>query len=90
MIILKILNNKEFILQEAQIKKADFSTWRILIGDGAFYTTLNLKTPNGSISFANPSILEIEKGNYIISSFLPSEGNKRGENGQLIYSNKIE
>ena len=83
-------NNKEFILQEAQIKKADFSTWRILIGDGAFYTTLNLKTPNGSISFANPSILEIEKGNYIISSFLPSEGNKRGENGQLIYSNKIE
>ncbi|MDN3492732.1 hypothetical protein [Winogradskyella bathintestinalis] len=77
---------QSFLLQEAQIKKNDFSTWKLLIGDGAFYTELDLKTPNKSTSFANPSITSIEDGKLVISTFLPSEGNSHRENGQLIYT----
>ena len=77
-----------YVLQEAQIKKNDFSTWRLLIGTDAHYTKLNIKTPKGSKSFANPSITKIENGVFVISAFLPTEGNKKQENGQLLYTFK--
>ena len=82
------VSNKTYILQEAQSKKNDFSTWKLLLGDGAFYANLNLQTPKGSKSFANPSITKIKNETFIISAFLPTEGNKRGENGQLLYTFK--
>lgn len=77
-----------YVLQEAQIKKNDFSTWRLLIGTDAHFTKLNIKTPKGSKSFANPSITEIENGVFVISTFLPTEGNIKLENGQLLYTFK--
>ena len=77
-----------YVLQEAQIKKNDFSTWRLLIGADAHYTKLNIKTPKGSQSFANPSITKNENDVFVISTFLPTEGNKKQENGQLIYTFK--
>jgi hypothetical protein len=77
-----------YVLQEAQIKKNDFSTWRLLIGTDAHFTKLNIKTPKGSTSFANPSITKIENEAFVISTFLPTEGNRKRENGQLIYTFK--
>jgi hypothetical protein len=82
--------DKTFVLQEAQLEKHDFSKWRLLIGDGAFYTQLNLKTPKGAISFANPGVTEMGEEEFVITTFLPSEGNRRQEKGQLLYISKIK
>tara|TARA_R110001592_G_scaffold69514_1_gene213371 strand:- start:15892 stop:17307 length:1416 start_codon:yes stop_codon:yes gene_type:complete len=79
-----------FVLQEAQLEKQDFSKWRLLIGDGAFYTPLNLKTPKGATSFANPGVTEIGEEEFVFTTFLPSEGNRRQEKGQLLYVSKIK
>jgi hypothetical protein len=78
-------HNGDYILQEAQLKSNDWSSWRILLGNGAFYTVLSPVTPKGSVSFANPSITDIGSGNFIVSSFMPTEGNQSGERGELIY-----
>jgi hypothetical protein len=82
--------DKTFVLQEAQLEKHDFSKWRLLIGDGAFYTQLNLKTPKGATSFANPGVTEIGEEEFVITTFLPSEGNRRQEKGQLLYVSEIK
>ena len=79
---------KKLVIQEAQLEKYSFSKWRLLIGDGAFYTQLNLKTPKGATSFANPGIIEIEEEEFVVSTFLPSEGNRNKESGQLLYISK--
>ncbi|MBG7631611.1 MAG: hypothetical protein IZT56_14435, partial [Bacteroidetes bacterium] len=81
--------NDQLIILEAQIDKNDFSKWRLLIGDGAFYTQLNLKTSYGSTSFANPGITQIDKSTYAITSYLHSKGNSYKEKGQLIYLTKL-
>jgi hypothetical protein len=82
--------DEKFVLQEAQLAKHDFSKWRLLIGDGAFYTQLNLKTPKGATSFANPGITEMGEEEFVITTFLPLEGNRRQEKGQLLYISKIK
>jgi hypothetical protein len=82
--------DETFVLQEAQLEKHDFSKWRLLIGDGAYYTQLNLKTPKGAASFANPGITEIGKEEFVITTFLPSEGNRKQERGQLLYISKLK
>jgi len=47
---------------------------------------LPMKTPAGSIAFANPHITEVGKNNYLISMMLPLEGNPEPENsGELVY-----
>jgi hypothetical protein len=83
-------SGNSYVLQEAQIEKYDFSKWRLLIGDGAFYTQLNLQTPNGSKSFANSGITKIDDEKFVVTSFLPSEGNQRQESGQLLYISEIK
>lgn len=79
-------HNGDFVLQEAQITANDWSSWRMLFGDGAFYTNVSPTTPAGSISYANPSISAIGTNNFVVTSFLPTEGNMNGERGELIYS----
>jgi hypothetical protein len=79
-----------FVLLEAQLENQDFSKWRLLIGDGAFYTQLNLKTPKGAASFANPGITEIGDEEFAITTFLPSEGNSYQERGELLFVTKIK
>ncbi len=49
----------DWVLQEAQITSGDWSSWRLLFGNGAFYTVLRPETPFGSNSFANPGIAPI-------------------------------
>lgn len=76
----------KYILQEAQITSGDWSSWRLLVGNGAFYYTLHPETPLGSISFANPGITLIEPGKFAVTSFMPSQGNHSGERGELFYT----
>lgn len=75
-----------FVLQEAQITPGDWSSWRLLFGNGVFYYTLHPETALGSTSFANPGIVEIEPGRFAVTSFLPSQGNHSRENGELLYT----
>lgn len=81
------MHNGNYVLQEAQVTSGDWSSWRLLFGDGAFYYTLNTTTPLGSTSFANPGIALVSGTNtFAVTSFLPSQGNKNGETGELLYS----
>jgi len=76
-----------YVLQEAQVTSGDWSSWRLLFGNGAFYYTLNTTTPSGSTSFANPGIALVNGTNiFAVTSFLPSQGNQNGEIGELLYT----
>ncbi len=75
-----------YVLQEAQITSGDWSSWRLLLGNGAFYYTLHPETPAGSVSFANPGIALIEPDKFAVTSFMPSQGNNGGEKGELLYT----
>jgi hypothetical protein len=78
-------------LMEGQYTKNDFGSWRSFIYD---YQTgnaepLNMHTDAGSTAFANPSFTALTAPNgqraIAVSMFLPSEGAKPGEAGQLIF-----
>ena len=76
-----------YVLQEAQVTSGDWSSWRLLFGDSAFYYTLIMTTPLGSTSFANPGITLVNGTNtFAVTSFMPSQGNKNGETGELLYT----
>lgn len=72
------------VILEAQTQKNTWEGWRLLLGDGGFYTQLNPQTPKGSTSFANPGIADFGNGNFGITSYLPTEGNQIGEIGQML------
>lgn len=81
------IHSGKYVLQEAQITSGDWSSWRLLFGDGAFYYTLNFTTPMGSTSFANPGIALVGGTNtFVVTSFMPSQGNQSGERGELLYT----
>lgn len=75
-----------YVLQEAQVTSGDWSSWRLLFGNGAFYYTLRPASPLGSTSYANPGIALIEPEKFAVTSFLPSQGNQNGEIGELLYT----
>ena len=77
--------NGNYVLQEAQGTEDDWSSWRLLFGDGAFYYQLSPVTPKGSTSFANPGIAQIGTSTFAVTTYLPSEGNQDGEKGELVY-----
>ncbi len=83
-------HNGEYLLQEAQITSGDWSSWRLLFGNGAFYTLLQPTTPLGSISFANPGIAQVGANQFVVTSFMPSQGNQNGERGELLYTVQFE
>ena len=79
-------HGKTLTLQEARLIKGDWSSWKIMLGLNGYFTEVSISTPKGSISFANPSITEIETNKYVISLFLPTEGNHFSENnGGVIF-----
>jgi len=78
-------HGKTLTLQEARLIKGDWSSWKIMLGLNGYFTQVSISTPKGSISFANPSITEIEANKYAVSLFLPSEGNHYSENGEVIF-----
>lgn len=75
-----------YVLQEAQVTSGDWSSWRLLFGNGAFYYTLNPISSLGSKSFANPGIAMVEPNKFAVTSFMPSQGNHTDEKGELIYT----
>lgn len=81
--------NNELIILEAQTTKNDFGQWKLLLGDGAFYTQLNLKTAKNATSFANPGIQKLNDTLVAVTSFLHSKGNHKSESGQLLYISKL-
>jgi hypothetical protein len=79
-------HNGKFVLQEAQIASGDWSSWRLLFGDGAFYYSLHPETSGGSVSFANPGITMINPDEFAVTSFMPSQGNNVAEKGELMFT----
>ena len=79
-------NNTELTLQEAMLIKGDWNTWKIMLGLNGFYTQVLISSPNGSTSFANPSIIQTQDNKFAITLFIPTEGNNSSENnGGMIY-----
>jgi hypothetical protein len=77
-------------LQEARFVKNDWSSWKIMLGLNGYYTEVLISTPKKSTSFANPSITKINNNKYVISLFVPTEGNHYNENngGVIFLKNK--
>ena len=81
---------KSLTLQEARFIKNDWSSWKIMLGLNGYYSEVLISTPKKSTSFANPSIIENENNKYVISLFVPTEGNHYSENngGVIFLKNK--
>ena len=85
----------KFGVIEGQAIKGDFGSWRSYIYD---YQTgnaepLNIVTAKGSTAFANPTISNLTingQKSLAITLFIPSEGAKNGEAGELIYYKNTE
>lgn len=69
-----ICNKEEYVLLEAQTERNNWDGWRLLLGDGGYYSRLDLLTRKESLSFANPGIANVGDGTYCVTSFLPAEG----------------
>ena len=81
-------NDKTFYLLEAQRCVDCWDQWKIILCDSKLMpiTELPIQTPSGkSKSFANPNILQMANGSYIVSLFMPTEGNQFQEAGNLIF-----
>lgn len=84
-------NGNTYTLQEAQGMRYDtndnhacvWESWRLLLGDGAYYYEVDMTTPAGSFSFANPGITKVGS-DHVITTFMPSE-NGTSEAGDLLY-----
>jgi hypothetical protein len=76
-------------LMEAQLRKEDWASWRILGRNaGAAYRPIQIDTPGKSQSFANPNLtyLPFPDGSpgAVLTLFMPSQGNAVDESGTLI------
>lgn len=83
----------DFALIEGQFRKGDFGSWRTFLYNP--YTgqadQLQIRTNAGSTAFANPTIEQVEidgRKAILVTLFLPHEGAKTGEAGELIYYRK--
>lgn len=83
----------DFALIEGQFTKGDFGSWRTFLYDPYTGTAdqLHIRTNAGSTAFANATIEQVEIGGQkaiLVTLFLPHEGAKGGEAGELIYYRK--
>ena len=84
--------NNLYYLQEAQNFRGDWRSWGIYLCDesGIPLKKLNIRTPNGSMSFANPSASWIvdsaRRRRLVVTLFLPGEGAQPGESGSALYA----
>lgn len=84
---------RSYNLHEVQLTKRDFGSWRVGLYDwsSGTATRLAVKTRRGSTSFANPTFTNLRsprsgrRNAVVVTLFLPSEGAKSGEGGELIY-----
>ncbi len=87
-----IHNEKKYVLQEAQtevpqnIDAIDFKNWRLLLGDGAFYTKLAPSVAGGAFSLGNPGIAQdYANNNFLVTSFIFTEGRGTTPDQEMIY-----
>ena len=81
---------RDFTLYEGQLAQDDWTTFRVVLVDDATSTLqrLPIRTHAGSTAFTNPTISQIEVGGkdaLLVTLFVPSEGARGGEAGELIY-----
>lgn len=79
-------DNSTWFIQEAQRRWKDWSSWRVLLGNGRSYIQLEPRTPGASRSFANPGLARLPHGGYAATLFLPHQGNVTAEEGELVFS----
>lgn len=90
-----LLQGKPYYVQEGQLTKNDWASWRVFLMDGTEQNgqrsavRIPMKTHKGSQSFANPAVTALnEPGKpprFFVTFFMPTEGNARGESGELAY-----
>ena len=84
--------NTLYYLQEAQNFRGDWRSWGIYLCDesGIPLKRLNIRTPKGSMAFANASaswIVDSARGRrLVVTLFLPGEGAQPGESGSALYA----
>lgn len=84
-----IVDGKRWFVLVAQENPNDWSSWRILVGDGLGFIRANLRTPLHSKSFAH-AFVTTDGDSFITTAFLPNEPcNSDREVGELIYSFKL-
>eukprot|EP01094_Clydonella_sp_ATCC50884_P029217 TRINITY_DN9072_c2_g1_i1.p1 TRINITY_DN9072_c2_g1~~TRINITY_DN9072_c2_g1_i1.p1 ORF type:complete len:434 (+),score=113.39 TRINITY_DN9072_c2_g1_i1:75-1376(+) len=76
----------QWLALEAQQVLDDWSSWRVLVGDGLGFVPAPISTPHSSQSFANPFVrYDAQSHKYLATLFVPSEGSGSGEAGELVY-----
>lgn len=75
-----------WFVQEAQLRRTKFETWRMVVGNGRFYTWVYPETAGGSRAFGNPSVTVLPDGRFVVTSFLFGEAAAPGESGELLYA----
>lgn len=80
----------DFTLIEGQVVRGDWSTWKVFLYDeqSGKAEKLDIQTHAGSSAFTNPTIELVQIGGeaaILVTLFVPQEGAKGGEAGQLIY-----
>ena len=83
-----------FTLIEGQFVLDDHRTWRIFLQDGETGKAeqLNIQSHGGTVSFGNPTIELVEisgRRAIVVTLFVPQEGARSGEAGELIYYKDI-
>jgi hypothetical protein len=80
-----------YLLQEAQMKPRDWTSWRLFLFDAQTMELwpVPVRTHLGSRSFANPTVTPVRdahgRGMLAVTLFLPAQGSAPGEAGTLIY-----
>ncbi len=80
----------DLTLIEGQVVKGDWRTWRVFLYDEVtgHAQPIPFLTDSGSVAFGNPTITAIEidgRRAILVTLFLPQEGARGGEAGELIY-----
>lgn len=82
---------RSYYLQEVQLKRLDWGSWRTFLCDaqGSPIKQLAFKTPGGSVAFSNSTVTRIEdaKGRerLVVTQFIHRAGSRLKEHGELIY-----
>lgn len=82
---------RTWYLQEAQMVKNGWDTWRVHLCDDKVLpiAPLTISTHKGSRSFANPTVTAVQdrRGRPLlaVTLFVPSQGSAPGESGELVY-----
>jgi hypothetical protein len=84
----------DFTLIEGQLVQDDWRTFRVCLYDAASGRAelMNIRTHAGSTAFANPTIGQVEIDGHrviVVTLFLPQEGARGHESGELIYYRTI-